>query len=169
MLWFAVVWRQGKVIVSLVKIIQGISEINKGWNVPGLMDGWCYTLLFFYKSLHLQRLSTAMNIVDLSLLISTRQSCSYPTIIYSLTCSYFSDICCYTSVLTYLSFSACGYCCSRSTDSQLEALPWSRRKGHHWNSFPTTGPVCRGRCIFSHAPRIPHKSGGSRRSRQVYL
>ena len=31
-----------------------------------------------------------MDIADLSLLISTRQSCSYPAIIYSLTCSYFS-------------------------------------------------------------------------------
>lgn len=110
-----------------------------------------------------------MDIADLSLLITTRQSCSYPAITYSLTCSYFSDICCYMSVLTYLNFSACGYCCSQSTDSRLEALPWSRRKGHYWNSFPTTGPVGRGRCIFSHTPRIPLKSGGSRRGRQVYL
>lgn len=76
---------------------------------------------------------------------------------------------CYTSVLTQLNFRACGYCCSQSTDSWLEALPWSRRKGRCWNSFPTTGPVCRGRCIFSHTPCVPLQSEGSRRSRQVYL
>jgi len=35
------------------------------------------------------------------------------------------------SVLTHLNFGACGCCCSQSTDSWLEALPWSRRKGHY--------------------------------------
>lgn len=74
------------------------------------------------------------------------------------------------SVLTYPSLCARGYCRSHSTDSKLEAVQPSRRKGHHWNSFQGRSAVCSGRCMFSHTLLGPPlKSGGCSRSRQAYL
>lgn len=134
------------------------------------MHSWYYTLVFFLKVCAYRNCQQQW--------IQQTWAFSYPadnpalsqlSHILWLVATFQCNACCYTRVPTYLNFSACGCCCSVSTESWLEALLCNRRKGHYWNSFPTTGSVCRGRRIFSHRLCIPLWSGGSRRIRWVYL
>lgn len=71
----------------------------------------------------------------------------------------------YTSVLTYPSLVAYGYCRSQSTNSGLEDLQSSRRKGHYWNSFQRRGLSAAADARPHTHSCVPPKSGDCRRSR----